>query len=100
MPAGAAVTISGWAVDKSAGAPGTAVALLIDGKTRVAGRIGTARPDVAAALGSTALTDCGFSVRVPPALLRRGPHGAALLVLDAGRRAVYRTADVVRLDVR
>lgn len=95
-----ALTVGGWAVDTRHAEPGAGIGLLVDGKTRVAGIIGIKRADVASAMHSPAVTSCGFAVTIPAALLPRGRHTVSLLVLDATRQTLYRTPDIIHLDVR
>jgi hypothetical protein len=69
-----AITVYGWAVDPRSTAPGRRLLISIDGSPSVAvTTYGSARPDVAAAIGSAA-ANSGFTAVIPPHRLRSGEH--------------------------
>jgi hypothetical protein len=78
---GRSVVISGWAADPSGSGTGVdSVRIYLDASMESGGTLlgnanyGDSRPDVATALGSTAVTNSGFQYTWTPSGLNPGPH--------------------------
>jgi hypothetical protein len=85
LPSGEDLIVSGWALDARAGRPAAAVDLVIDGVChRSAVRI--ARADVSTHFGNPRYVRCGFSARVPAAVLSPGRHELEMRVVLNGER--------------
>jgi hypothetical protein len=71
------VRFVGWAVDRSGGAPSTAVEIVIDGH-RYRARNGLPRPDVAEYLHDPRFVSSGFQFTRPAAQIGSGTHAVCL----------------------
>lgn len=100
VPAGRPLTVRGWAADRAAAAPAGRVYLVVDGRWHYRADSGIARPDVAAATGTPAYARAGFVATVPQALLPRGPHTLALLILSADSAAYAPGEQSIAFEVR
>jgi hypothetical protein len=79
--------VEGWAVDSATGKLASAVYLDIDGVLYPAG-YGSARPDVAASLGSASVIGSGFKTAIPQARFGTAEHTLVLRVVSADGRSV------------
>lgn len=77
--------IAGWAVDPASPVPAAAVCLVIDGllQPQATALYGATRADVAAALGSTNLTESGYNLQLPVRTMASGQHHVAIAVVLA-----------------
>jgi hypothetical protein len=87
-----AVTVAGWAVDRTAeGWSGIDKVHLYEGTAGSGGRllaegnVGLDRPDVATALDYAYFDKAGFSVTIPPGTLGVGPHDLTVYAHTPGR---------------
>lgn len=79
--------VTGWAVDRAAAKPVSAVEILIDGVPFRATTYGIERPDIAAHFGVKDYLPCGFAFTMQARLLSRGFHilAARLVSADGSR---------------
>jgi hypothetical protein len=77
------VILSGWAIDRRAGAPASGVEVVIDGQTPVPAAYGYGRGDVAAFYQRPSYLNCGFRARIPSSILSIGPHTLTIRVIAA-----------------
>jgi hypothetical protein len=98
FPEGRAVTIAGWAIDQRRGSTAGGVSVLVDG-THVSARYGFVRDDVARYFHNAAEAECGFAVRIDPAMLPTGTHHIDLDVQSNDRGALYRENDALVLVI-
>jgi hypothetical protein len=97
---GSTVFIGGWAVDPSSTSPGIdRVELYLDGPSGTgawigSARYGTARPDVAAALGHPDWNRSGFGLEWAPAGVAPGLHTVYVYAYAYGGTSASRTVNV------
>jgi hypothetical protein len=96
---GKPVTVVGWAVDARQSQLAAGVAATVDGKLKIAGTYGAARPDVAQAFHSPGFTQSGLRIVVPASGLATGRHELQLLILSADRSTFYRMATPLTIEV-
>jgi hypothetical protein len=77
------LVVTGWALDDPARRPATAVYLLLDGRDTYRAEYGTARPDVAAAVGMAGDDRVGFTATLPPGLAEPGAHTLTVRIVTA-----------------
>jgi parallel beta-helix repeat protein len=77
------LSIGGWAAAVEDGKPATSVRILIDGNVIGSVAPSTARPDVAAYLGSNAYPNTGWSFSFNAGSLQPGSHTLLALAIDA-----------------
>lgn len=88
-PAGAALTLHGWAFDKPASKAASGIAALVDDELVARGTIGLERPDVARVWGNPALARSGFALTIPADDLMPGRHRVTLFVEAADERSAF-----------
>jgi len=96
---GAALHVSGWAVDDANGAAAANVMLLVDDDDLFAAFYGAPRDDVAAELGNDAFRDSGFVGAVATGDLMPGVHTVRCLVRSSEDESWRVGSDVVRFEV-
>jgi len=97
VPIGSAVTISGWAVDRSAKQSASSVAAVVDDTVLYDGFVDINRPDVAVALGAGAPARSGFAVTLQTTNLLPGRHVVRLRYGVAGGARYVESADRIVL---
>jgi hypothetical protein len=97
VPAGQAVEVVGWAVDRRKQAAG-GVVVTVDGQPRVQAEYGRDRPDVAA-LGAGAPRAVGFVATIPAEALPPGRHTIGLWVLSPNGRTYNELPDAAVVEV-
>jgi hypothetical protein len=87
-----AITVHGWALDSRTNAPGRQLLVSIDrSRPTPVTTYGAARPDVAAAIGQSALNS-GFAAVIPAGRLRPGRHVLRFTIVgNDGQTAVFPT---------
>jgi hypothetical protein len=83
VPQNSNIWVSGWAADKKAKGPATKVVVLIDGTPLSNANLGTSRPDVAAALGSSSYTNTGWYLNTSIGSLATGTHSVTAVAYDS-----------------
>ena len=86
--AGADITFEGWAVDSKAKAPAAGVEIVVDG-VPYAADYRLERRDVAGHFRRPEYLASGFALRVPGALLGKGPHEFKIRVISAAADAYW-----------
>jgi len=76
------ITLSGWAIDRRAGAAASGAEVVVD-QVPVPAAYGYARGDVAAFYQRPSYLNCGFKARIPSSILSVGPHTLAIRVISA-----------------
>jgi hypothetical protein len=98
---GTQINIGGWAADPAG--PGTGVDMVrvyLDNRMEAGGTLlgdanyGNARPDVASALGSAALTNSGFNLLWTPTNISAGQHTLYVYAHSIANNWVYKTVTV------
>ena len=77
------IAITGWAIDRRAGAPASGVEVVIDGQAPVPAAYGYGRGDVAAFYQRPSYLNCGFRARMPASILSIGSHTLTIRVIAA-----------------
>lgn len=88
---GAALRLSGWALDPARRAPAGGVLALVDGRVVARAGVNTSRPDVAQALGVPEASASGFALSVPGSALTAGRHHLEVRILTADHAASLAT---------
>ena len=83
------LSLSGWAIDRAAGAPARTVYLSIDDRQMLPAEYGDDRPDVAALLGDAAYRRSAFRATIPINVLPVGSHRLRLGILAADGISYY-----------
>lgn len=99
VPSGAALFVRGWAIDLSGMRPASVVIICIDDTHSYEARVGISRPDVAAAMGSTALDLCGFEAVIPTGRFVDGEHALRLAVLEPDQNVFAYLAQSARFHL-
>ncbi|MDQ3918799.1 MAG: hypothetical protein M3348_10010 [Acidobacteriota bacterium] len=94
------LTVSGWAVDEQAHAAAAGVFLDIDERLDVPAVYKQARPDVAAALKSSAYQFSGFTAALPTDQLAKGWHTLSLKIVTADKTGYYASAQQIKVEVK
>jgi len=98
VPQGAVLRIAGWAVDRTARRPVSAVFTMIGGHPVVA-RMGDVRDDVASALGDPRYANAGFELDLPTTDFPAGRFDVALRATNAGGTGYGELRPPIRLLV-
>jgi hypothetical protein len=97
LPRSSMITLSGWAVDRSARVWAGGVDVEVDGAFH-ATRYGGERPDVSDFFGEPLYRYCGFSFGVAAAQFDCGPHSLRLRIVSADRKS-YRCTAAFRFEL-
>jgi hypothetical protein len=97
---GAAMQITGWAIDRVAQAEAGGVIALVDGDSAVRAKYGISRPDVSRALGSPSYEMSGFEVTIDTARLSSVPHRISFVIVDRAKSSYYSVRPVIEIEVK
>lgn len=100
IPAGASVTVTGWAVDGPARSTAGGVFVTVDGARHFAAVYGGDRPDVAVALKNEAFRHSAFTASIPIGALPPGRYTLTLTVVTNDRQAYYEPSPQARIEIR
>jgi hypothetical protein len=99
VASGQPVTLSGWAVDTTAGGAAGGALFALDETTTFQATYGLDRPDVAAALKSATYEKSGFVATLPASALTPGLHAITIKIITADGRSYYAPSDAVTIIV-
>ena len=95
-----AMYLTGWAIDRPAGAPASALYMSLDGDRLhpVPARYGLPTPELPATLGHGPWAACGFTALVPTKHLEPGVHTLEALIVSSNGSCYY-VVDVLRFFI-
>jgi hypothetical protein len=101
VPAGVSITVSGWAVDDKAAAPGKAVYVYVDGHLpAVMAEYGIGRNDVARTLRGAQFAASGFAARVETSGLLPGQHELTFAIVNSPGTGLYHVPARIQFTIR
>lgn len=95
----APITLTGWAVDNTAGNVAGGVFASVDDTMAFSADYGIDRPDVVAALKNPVTQKSGFSVTIPPNALAIGRHTLTLKIVTTDRKSYYAPAQKIDIEI-
>ncbi len=95
----APITLTGWAVDDTAGNVAGGVFASVDDAMAFPADYGIDRPDVAAALKNPVAQKSGFSVTIPPNALAIGRHTLTIKIVTTDRKSYYAPAQKIDIEI-
>jgi len=96
---GGEITLTGWAVDTTAGKAAGGVILVVDDATTFQAIYGIDRPDVAVNLKNDAYRRCGFSATFPASTLTPGRHTITIKIIAADLKSYYAPSREIAIEV-
>jgi hypothetical protein len=100
VPAGGAIQVEGWAVDKPAGGLAGGVLIMVDEQIPIQAEYGQERTDVAEALGNAAYLNSGYTAIIPAEFLPPGRHTLTVRVLSQDGQSYYPSTEWTKAVVR
>jgi len=94
-----AITLTGWAVDTTAGKAAGGIILTVDDATTFQASYGIDRPDVAVALKNDAYRRSGFSATFPVSTLTPGRHTITIKIIAADLKSYYAPSQEIAIEV-
>lgn len=95
-----AIEIMGWAVDKRADMPASAVFITIDDEMNIPSIYGLERPDVANAHKNRNFRYSGFRASFASSILGDGPHDFTIKIVSKDGSGYYVGSQIVNFDLR
>jgi len=99
VTAGGEITLTGWAVDTTAGKAAGGVIFAVDGTTTFQASYGIDRPDVAAVLKNDAYRRSGFSATFPTSTLTPGRHTITIKIIAADLKSYYAPSQEIAIEI-
>ena len=93
------IEIMGWAVDKNADGPASAVFITIDDEMNIPSIYGLDRPDVADAYKNKNFRYSGFRASFASSILEDGPHTLKIKIVSKGGAGYYTSSQIANLSV-
>ena len=93
------IEITGWAVDKNADGPASAVFIVIDDEMNIPSIYGLDRPDVADAYENKNFRYSGFRASFASSILIDGPHSFAIKIVSKDGRGYYTENQIVNFNL-
>jgi hypothetical protein len=100
VPAGGAIRVEGWAVDKPAGGLAEGVFIVVDEQIPIQAEYGHERTDVAEALGNAAYLNSGYTAIIPAEFLPPGRHTLTVRVVSQDGQSYYPSAPTTKVVIR
>jgi len=93
------ITARGWAVDRYADSPASAVFITIDDKMDFPSTYGLDRPDVADVYKNNNFRYSGFKASLASSLLENSPHNLTIKIVSRDKRGYYKSSQNVEFIV-
>lgn len=97
---GHAISVTGWAVDRTSGTPARGVVLTVDGTVGFQAMYGLKRPDVSHSLHRRAYTQSGFMVTFPTNNMKLGTHSFRIDVPAKYGKVYFTSAQKVQFILK